>query len=158
AQYCAFRFSEFRTQSAQCASLSPMLESNLTREFQSEPGQHWPTLGTDLPILVDGRMQPHEWVRLPDGRMIKTDGASHGDDHFFPGPTDINWDLAGASVEWNFPGDAESFLLSRFCRLTGQDPRPSFSIFKLAYTALRVACCKMAATTVPETEEAIRLK
>ena len=24
----------------------------------------------------------------------------HGDDHFFPGPTDIAWDLAGTIVEW----------------------------------------------------------
>ena len=158
ARYCAFRLSEFRTESNQCTSLQQMLESNLTREFHVEPSNDLPQLATELPVIVDGRMQPHEWIRLANRRMLKADGASHGDDHFFPGPIDITWDLAGAAVEWNLPPDAASFLLSRFYQLTGKDPRPLFSVFKLAYAVFRVAWCKMAATTVPGTEEEIRLK
>ena len=158
AEYCAFRLSEFRTDNDHFNSLPDMLASNLVREFQVEPSSDWPMLGTDTPVLVDGRMQPHEWISLPDGSMFKTDGASHGDDHFLPGPTDITWDLAGASLEWNLSRDAESFLLSRFQRLTGKDPKPSFSVFKLAYAVFRVAWCKMAATTVPGSAEDIRLR
>jgi hypothetical protein len=158
ARYCAFRLSEFRTESNQCTSLQQMLESNLAREFQVELSNDLPELATELPVVVDGRMQPYEWIRLPNGRMLKTDGASHGDDHFFPGPADITWDLAGAAVEWNSPPDAASFLLLRFYQLTGKDPRPLFSVFKLAYAVFRVAWCKMAATTVSGTEEEIRLK
>jgi hypothetical protein len=158
AEYCAFRLSEFRIDNDHFNSLPDMLASNLAREFQVELSSDWPMPGTDTPVLVDGRMQPHEWIFLPDGRMLKTDGASHGDDHFFPGPTDIVWDLAGASAEWNLSHDAESFLLSRFHRLTGKDPKPSFSVFKLAYAVFRVAWCKMAATTAPGTAEEIRLR
>jgi hypothetical protein len=158
ARYCAFRFSEFRAESNQCTSLPQMLESNLAREFHAELRKDSPILATELPALVDGRMQPYEWIRLPNGSILKTDGASHGDDHFFPGPTDITWDLAGAAVEWNLPPDAAAFLLSRFYQLTGKDPRPVFSMFKLAYAVFRVAWCKMAATTVSGTEEEIRLK
>jgi len=158
ARYCAFRFSEFRAESNQCTSLPQMLESNLAREFHVELRKDSPILATELPVVVDGRMQPYEWIRLPNGSILKTDGTSHGDDHFFPGPTDITWDLAGAAVEWNLPPDAASFLLSRFYQLTGKDPRPVFSMFKLAYAVFRVAWCKMAATTVSGTEEEILLK
>jgi len=157
ARYCAFRFSEFRSENSECASLTPMLESNLAREFQVELRNDLPELTTELPVVVDGRMPPYEWILLPDGRMLKTDGASHGDDHFLPGPTDITWDLAGAAVEWDLPPDAVSFLLSRFYQLTGKDPRPLFNIFKLAYAVFRVAWCKMAVTTVSRSEEEIRL-
>ena len=41
-------------------------------------------------------LAPHEWLRLDDGNVRKTDAIAHGDDHLFPGPTDIAWDLAGA--------------------------------------------------------------
>ena len=43
-------------------------------------------------------MGPHAWLRDENGRLIKTNGSVHGDDHFFPGPCDIAWDLAGAFV------------------------------------------------------------
>jgi hypothetical protein len=158
AEYCAFRSSEFRTDRDHFNSLPDMLASNLSREFQVEPSADWSVLGAGRRVLVDGRMQPNEWIRLLDGRMLKTDGASHGDDHFLPGPTDINWDLAGASLEWNLSRDAESLLLLRFYQLTGKDPRPSFCVFKLAYAVFRVAWCKMAATTVLGTSEEVRLQ
>src|SRR5207237_10293543 len=74
-------------------------------------------------VVVDRRMKPHESLGTADGRLLKTDGATHGDDHFFPGPTDIAWDIAGAAVEWNLHPDALNFLLSEYRLLTGEDLR-----------------------------------
>ena len=37
---------------------------------------------------------------------MKVDAAAHGDDHGFPGPVDVAWDLAGAVVEWELGGAA----------------------------------------------------
>ena len=105
----------------------------------------------------DARMQPHEWVVASNGRILKTDGASHGDDHFFPGPTDIAWDVAGASIEWDLSKDALQFFLSRFQKLTGDDVRARLPVFMLAYCVVRLATCKLAITTVPGSAEESRL-
>ena len=53
------------------------------------------------PLIVDGRLQPWEWIVTRQGVLLKTDASSHGDDHFLPGPTDIAWDLAGVIVDWD---------------------------------------------------------
>src|SRR5207302_4552914 len=78
-----------------------MFRFNLHQAFDIDWDFDPALLATKNPVLVDGRMQPHEWIRSKDGTIIKVDGCTHGDDHFFPGPTDIAWDLAGAIVEWS---------------------------------------------------------
>jgi hypothetical protein len=103
-------------------------------------------------------MQPHEWLRTSDGIVLKTDASTHGDDHFFPGPTDIAWDLAGIAVEWNLHPDALEFLLTRFAQLTSNDLRRRLPILMLAYSVFRLAWCKMATSTVVESSEQLRLR
>ena len=98
---------------------------------------------TDHLVIADGRMAPHEWIRSQDGTLIKVDASQHGDDHFFPGPTDILWDLAGAIVEWNMDADAEQYLLSRFRAKSGIVPNRT-QLFSMAYSTFRASYCKMA--------------
>src|SRR5207237_5292952 len=100
----------------------------------------------------------HEWLLQADGRILKTDAISHGDDHFFPGPTDIAWDLAGAIAEWQMDSQAADFLLARFAQLSGDDPRPRFPAFLLAYTVFRMGYCKMALSAEAGSPEEIRLR
>jgi thiamine kinase-like enzyme len=88
-------------------------------------------------------MAPHEWIRSHDGRLIKVDASQHGDDHFFPGPTDIHWDLAGAIVEWNMDADAEQYLLSQFRAKSGMIPDRT-RLFSVAYSAFRASYFQMA--------------
>jgi hypothetical protein len=152
ARYCAFRKPEFAVRE-QSTQLAEMFRFNLNQAFDIDWNFDPELLATKHPVLVDGRMQPHEWIRSTDGTLVKVDGCTHGDDHFFPGPTDIAWDLAGAIVEWNLDADATEFLLASFHCLTGDDPRPRISIFCLAYTVFRLAYCKMAKTTVLESSE-----
>ena len=101
------------------------------------------------PTLVDGRMQPHEWLAVDGGGLLKTDGADHGDDHFFPGPTDIAWDLAGAIVEWRLDRPASAALLRWYQQGSGDDPRPRLGYFLCAYLAFSARYAAMAAHTCP---------
>ena len=158
AQYCAFRTREFLCEDAFPEGLADMLRFNVATEFQTELHNDLHQLFPERLTLVDGRMQPYEWLVTTSGTLLKTDASTHGDDHFFPGPIDIAWDLAGAVVEWNLSPHAIDFLVSRFQALTGDDPRRRLPIFMLAYTVFRMASCKMAITTVAGSTEGTRLR
>jgi hypothetical protein len=157
AQYCAFRAAEFGADGVP-EPLAEMVRFNISREFQIELNLNLDALHPSRLVVVDGRMQPHEWLRTEDGILLKTDASTHGDDHFFPGPTDIAWDLAGAAVEWNLHPNALEFLLARFARLTGNDLRRTLPTFMLAYGVFRLAWCKMAITSVMDSAEQLRLR
>jgi hypothetical protein len=159
ARYCAMRQAAFVSTEAQNVDqLETMLRFNVAEEFGVKLNGECGLLASDHPVLVDGRMLPHEWVRTYDGRLIKCDGDSHGDDHFFPGPaTDICWDLAGAIVEWDLANDAADYFLRQYCLASGDNPGPRLPAFLLAYTVFRCAYCKMAAAAMQGTDEEQRL-
>ena len=121
AKYCAFRKKELQCQTASSKELETMLCFNFSEEFGRE------IIGQGLeivhPVIADGRMLPHKWLRTKSGDLLKVDNASHGDDHFFPGPTDIAWDLAGAIVEWDMEEAAVEKFLSCYHAESGDDPR-----------------------------------
>jgi hypothetical protein len=157
AAYLAFRKAEFRA----ATSRDDILEEAVRFNFELEFGEQWTgelePLHTTSAVVADGRMQPHEWVHAEEN-SLKCDAASHGDDHFLPGPCDIAWDLAGAVVEWNMPADAKDYLLTRFSRIAGDDVRRRFPAFEFAYSLLRLAYCRMALTTVEGKSEEARLQ
>jgi hypothetical protein len=164
ADYCGFRARELRsTAPADTAQLDTMLRFNVAEEFgvELETGFRMPQDG--IPVFVDGRMLPHEWIRRnrsPKGeaRFVKCDAASHGDDHFFPGPaTDIAWDIAGTIVEWDMSDDACAAFLERYQRTSGDDAPTRLTPFLLAYSVFRMAYCRMAASAMQGSEEEPRL-
>jgi hypothetical protein len=158
AHYCAFRGQAFRTHQTRKSQLREMVEFNLRSEF-GDPLNFTPgLLDTENPVLVDGRMQPYEWILQENGTLLKVDGTTHGDDHFFPGPTDIAWDLAGTIVEWNLDQNATQFFLDSYLRASGDNARHRIAAFVLAYLTFRMAYCGMALTTVIGTPEEARLQ
>jgi hypothetical protein len=157
AHYCAFRAAEFRAENCVHALLSETLAFNVRQEFGAELNLDVDVMASKQPVLADARMQPHEWIRKGDDELIKTDGVTHGDDHFFPGPCDIAWDLAGAAVEWDLHPDTLDYLLGRFRGLSGIDAGKRIQVFILAYAVFRMAFCKMAAGTVLGTGDEFRL-
>jgi hypothetical protein len=157
AAYAAFRAGEFRVSSAAGGTLAEMVRFNFELEFEQPWEGDLDPLASRAPVVTDGRMQPHEWMRTGE-QLLKTDAASHGDDHFFPGPCDVAWDLAGAAVEWDLGADAVAYLLSRFWKLTGDDAGKRFRTLALAYAVLRLAYCRMALTTVGGTPEQARFE
>lgn len=156
AAYCAFRSSAFRREAAGQPELERMMTWNHFEEFGDELGEGQRALPVKRSVVVDGRMQPHEWI---EGTwLLKTDAASHGNDHFFPGPTDIAWDLAGAIVEWELSAEATDYFLRRYRALSGDEARPRIAAYRLAYTLFRMGYCKMAAEAMRGGDEEERLQ
>jgi hypothetical protein len=154
AGYCAFRARAFPA--APCEGLAEMVRVNHAAELGREPGRA-PALPCPWPVIADGRMLPHEWLRTGDGRLVKVDGVTHGDDHFLPGPTDIAWDLAGIIVEWDLDGDARARLLAAYRARSGDDARERIDGYVLAYALFRLAYVKMAAGALRGSDEEPRL-
>ena len=153
ARYCAFRTAEFRMPATSPDRLGEMLVHNVQQEFGLEVDTAAEGLITGHVLLTDGRMHPHEWITDRGGRLLKTDAGAHGNDHFFPGPCDIAWDLAGIVAEWSLSADAVHRLLSIFQQLTGDDAGKRLPSFILAYNVFRLGWCRMAMPTVAGTPD-----
>lgn len=160
AKYCAFRADNFRAVGGGDRSqLKHMLEFNVLNEFGCAPFLHEDVFLTPNPVFVDGRMQPHEWVGTGSAGFLKTDAISHGDDHFFPGPCDITWDLAGIAVEWQLRAQEIDYLIMKFEKLCGiTHTAKRLPVYMLAYLVFRLSFCKMANESVSESEEEARLR
>ncbi len=155
ADYCAMRALEFRVSGADHSQVEAMARHNYEQEFGVAP--EWLRLETRHTVICDGRMQPHEWIVGADGIVRKTDGDTHGDDHFFPGPTDIAWDLAGAIVEWEMDRDAQEALLDRFAARSEDDARDRIEAYVAAYAVFRIGFCRMGAAALAGSAEENRL-
>ncbi len=154
AEYCAFRVRTFAVELADLAALQQMADHNL-----HELGLDLPVeLRLERPVIADGRMEPHEWLLSTEGKLLKTDSGSHGDDHFFPGSTDIAWDLAGAIVEWRMDDQQMTKFLDRYHRATGDDASTRIDGFIKAYAVFRLAYCLMAANAMNGSDEQPRLQ
>jgi hypothetical protein len=154
AEYCAFRLRAFAAELSDLDALRQMADHNL-RELGLDC-----TIDLCLkhPVIADGRMQPHEWLLSKEGKLLKTDSGSHGDDHFFPGPTDIAWDLAGAIVEWQMNEEQTMEFLDQYCHVSRDDASARIDGFIKAYAAFRSAYCLMAANAMNGSDEQTRLQ
>ena len=158
AKYCAYRERDF---------LGPRDEGRQLREMVQFDFSQVTGISLDLPadcfsthkaVVVDGRMQPHEWILCESGEALKVDAVQHGDDHFLPGPTDIAWDMAGAIVEWDLRDDGSDYLKSRFHIHSGKKVSERLPYFILAYTTFRHSYCKMASQATHDPVERARLE
>jgi hypothetical protein len=155
AEYCAFRVSAEAADQPSAVPLESMLSWNLRLEFGIDP--QIPQMPLEKIVVSDSRMMPYEWIRSGE-QLLKTDGTSHGDDHLFPGPTDIAWDLAGIIVEWDLRGEQSEFFLSEYRRRSGDDAGFRVRPYLLAYSVFRAAFCRMGAAAMAAWDEAHRLR
>jgi hypothetical protein len=158
ADYCVLRALEFGARRRQAPQLEEMARFNIGEEFGYQPDGWLAPLNSDRLVIADGRMQPHEWLLTPAGTLLKTDNATHGDDHFFPGPVDIAWDLAGAVVEWGMSAEAARYMLARYRLRSGDDARGRMDAYLLAYSVFRMGYCAMAAFALRGWDEEPRLR
>jgi hypothetical protein len=158
AEYCAFRLRAFSVElpdlNADLNALQKMADHNL-RELKLDLAAQ---LRLEHPVIADGHMQPHEWLLTKESQMLKTDSGSHGDDHFFPSPTDIAWDLAGAIIEWRMNGQQAKEFLDLYRQASGDDASARIDGFIKAYSVFRAAYCMMAANAMSGSEEQERLE
>jgi hypothetical protein len=162
ARYCAMRGQEFACDLPQVApgevSLEEMCCVNASEEFEVDIHPSAGFLPCERPVIADARMMPHEWISTTTGSMVKTDGTGHGDDHFFPGPCDIAWDLAGAIIEWRLGASAAEFFLQSYQRLSGDNAGSRLPQYLLAYSLFRMGYSKMAGEAMQGSNEEPRLK
>lgn len=158
AEYCAWRASTIPAKIDCTPELETMLHFNVREEFGADIPPHLAQLRVERPVIADGRMLPHKWIDA-GGKILKVDSATHGDDHFFPGPTDIAWDLAGTIIEWNLNGDAAECFLRAYQSRSGDNSRERIASYLIAYSIFRSAYCKMAAAAsagIPEHHRLVR--
>lgn len=136
ARYLAFRARAF------AASESTPLEE-LAHMLQFNSGLTIRPPDSTQGVVTDGRMLPHEWIATPTG-YLKTDALDHGDNHFYPGPTDIAWDVAGAITEFNLDQQEREYLVSQYTRVSGdRNIRSRLPFFTAAYLAFRMGYARM---------------
>jgi hypothetical protein len=130
-----------RRASGPATDLVPMVRTNVAAalgpgEAELAIARHNGPLHDAEPTGLDGRMLPQEWLRSPSG-WFKVDSLDHGDDHFFPGPQDIAWDVAGTCLEFGLCGSDRRALLAHYRRASGDlgisARLPSFAVAYLAY-------------------------
>jgi hypothetical protein len=158
ARYCADRASLFPAASGtEGEGLPEMLRVNVRNEFERDlPPSFLPAI--ERPIVADARMLPYEWLQSPSGPLVKVDAVAHGDDHVFPGPTDVAWDLAGTIVEWQLDDAAREWFVECYRRASGDDAQGRLGPYLFAYAVFRMAYCKMAAAALGRGREAARLE
>jgi hypothetical protein len=153
ADYCSFCALACVAEISDLHALQQMAEHNLHELKLDVPVE----LQLVRPVIADGVMHPHEWLLAQDGQIMKTDSGSHGDDHFFPGPTDIAWDLAGAIVEWRMSDQQSSDFLALYRQASGDDASARIDDYIKAYAVFRAAYCLMAANALQGSDEQQRL-
>lgn len=98
ARYLVLRGSLPARRGASLTELLAMVRRNVPElERWRPPVEQLQALST--PVAIDGRMHAHEWLRLPDGRLLKADALDHHRGHDLVGAQDIAWDRVGAEVE-----------------------------------------------------------
>lgn len=91
------------------------------------------------PVLTDGRLHRHEWLRLPDGRLLKADALDHHRGHDLVGAQDIAWDEAGAAVELGIALPTAKRGLEAF--------------YRVAYCAFQIGAHQLGKDMSPSAEE-----
>jgi hypothetical protein len=150
-----------------CASFEPLAQvmdvnvsEGLGPDWRNRLGdldRFRPLLNEAPAVAVDGRMMPHEWLATRRG-ILKTDAADHHDDHFYPGPQDITWDVAGFAAEFGLSFRTARDFADAVGNLAG-DRRLSARLpfYSVAYLACRLGYATLAAQTLGQSADAARM-
>jgi hypothetical protein len=145
ADYLSFRATEFASNIPQTPEIEKMLRWNWQVEFGEELGDAQSHLEAAQIVVCDGRMMPCKWLRADTGELLKLDACKHGNNHFFPGPCDIAWDVAGTIVEWELQGETRDYFIHQFETRSGFSVADRLAPYLLAYVTFRLGWSKMAA-------------
>ena len=90
-------------------------------------------------VRTDNKLDRHEWLRLRDRRLLKTDALDHHSAHDLIGCQDIAWDIAGAIAEFELGARDTDALIDQTERALrrGVD-RELLEFYRIAYLAFRI--------------------
>ncbi len=84
---------------------------------------------------TDNKLDKDEWLRLADGRLIKCDALDHHQAHDLIGCQGLEWDVAGAIVEFALSAGEASLLIEAVGLLLDAQ---LLQFYLLAYAAFRL--------------------
>lgn len=98
------------------------------------------------PIITDSRLHAWEWLRSPDGQLLKADALDHHAGHDLVGCQDATWDIAGAVIEFDLSNE-EKAELRRGVERHAQRPVDArlLAFSELCYTAFQLGHWTLAA-------------
>ncbi|MFL6726922.1 MAG: hypothetical protein ACJ8FS_10475 [Sphingomicrobium sp.] len=112
----------------------------------------WEASGLPQPVSrvrTDNKVDRHEWLRAPGGRLLKTDALDHHQAHDLIGCQAVEWDVAAAITEFALDdAEAAGLIAATDCLI---DPR-LLQFYRLAYSAFRVGQAALQARSDPEVE------
>lgn len=160
ARYLAHLGRHFGREPASESELRQMVEANVSEALGGEGerllaahAQRWGRPPDEIPVALDGRMLPHEWLRTESG-YLKVDALDHHDDHFFPGRRDLAWDVAGTCIEFELDPPARRHFVERYRRESRDDTIVArLPWYGVAYLAFRTGYARMAAESLGDTPD-----
>jgi hypothetical protein len=155
ARYLAFIGREFVLDQSPCfENLANMIEVN-TSEAPKMSGWNAPVADGKV-VELDARMFPYEWLETESG-FQKLDALEHHDDHFFPGPQDIAWDLAGFALEHRLDASGTDLLVRTYRGESGDhNIGARLPFYRLAYLAFRLGYSSLALTALGQSDDGAR--
>jgi hypothetical protein len=110
-------------------------------------------------IETDNRLHVWEWLRLPDGSILKADAVDHHAGHDLVGCQDVAWDIAGASFELTLSPGEQADLILGVERLSGLAvDRGRVRFMTLCYPAFQLGYYREAAASSTQADETARLR
>lgn len=104
-----------------------------------------PVFEAGVPVAVDGRMLPAEWLLTRKGYR-KADAVDHCIDQFFPSSQDIAWDLATAVIEFNMSPMEQHYFIGKYSVLARDEvSHERLRLHMIAYLAFRLGYASFAA-------------
>jgi hypothetical protein len=105
-----------------------------------------PTLeASHRPVVTDNKLDRHEWLYLPEGRILKCDAVEHSRAHDLVGCQDPAWDVVGAVLEFSLNEREQEWLLAQLYDAAHVAPSPDkLRFYALAYLAFRAASAELA--------------
>lgn len=86
-------------------------------------------------VRTDNKLQPEEWLRLGDGRLLKVDALDHHQAHDLVGCQGVEWDIAGLAEEFRLDPQQQA----RLVKAAAHSIDPELLIFyRIAYAAFRL--------------------
>ena len=103
------------------------------------------------PVRIDGKLDCHEFLALPQGNIVKTDALDHHAAHDLIGCQDIYWDVAGATIEWTLSRSETEFICDRIDRTCNfARRRQGLGFYLIVYTAFRLGAATMSAEALAQ--------
>lgn len=109
-------------------------------------------------VRTDNKLDRDEWLRLPGGRLLKTDALDHHQAHDLIGCQDMAWDVAGAIVEFDLADDDIGQLVG--ATEAAADRRVNndlLSFYRTAYCCFRLGAARLVAELCSDPGERERM-